>query len=310
MSLPRSYFEYPHRHEGMDHTRFGYANLFRRSPVKWPGGARVALVVVPVLEWFPLNVASTATPVRVVGGMERPYPDYWNYTMRDYGTRVGVFRIFKVLDELGIPASVAINAGLARRHPFLLREITRRNWELVAHGLDMGHIAYEGVDPEQERATLDRAVSMLRADSGQKVSGWLSPMQSESHATPDLLASHGLRYTLDWNNDDLPVRMSTQHGPLYGVPFALDISDRLSVLEFNLSNAAYTEQLVDCFTTLWREAEHAGGRVMSVAAHSWLTGQANRVKALRDALEIITRHPHVWPTTYDQMLDAYVRQEH
>ena len=132
MPLPRSYFEYPLRRAGMDHDRFGYANLFKRKPVQWPGGARVALVVVPVLEWFALDVNAGDAPVKVPGAMERPYPDYWNYTMRDYGTRVGIHRIFNVLDELGLPASVAINAQLARRHPSLLREITRRDWEVVA----------------------------------------------------------------------------------------------------------------------------------------------------------------------------------
>ena len=309
MTLPRSYFEYPRRRAGMDHERFGYTSLFRRPPVQWPGGARIALVVVPVLEWFPLDAMSTAAPVKVVGAMERPYPDYWNYTMRDYGTRVGIYRIFKVLEDLGLPASVAINAALARRHPFLLREITRRNWEVVAHGLDMGHLAYGGQDPEQERAAVEKALAMLRADSGQPVSGWLSPMQSESHGTPDLLASQGVQYTLDWNNDDLPVRMSTAHGSLYGLPFALDTNDRSSVLDFNLSNDAYTEQLVDGFSALWREAQQHGGRVVTVAAHSWLTGQANRIQAFRRALAAMIGHAGVWPATYSKMLQAYRTQE-
>lgn len=309
MSLPRSYFEYPRRRPGMDHDRFGYTSLFRRQPVQWPDGARVALVVVPLLEWFALDANAGDAPVRVPGAMERPYPDYWNYTMRDYGTRVGIYRIFKVLEELGLPASVAINARLARRHPFLLREITRRRWEVVAHGLDMGHPSWGGMDAEQERAQIQEALTMLRQDSGQPVTGWLSPMQSESHNTPDLLAARGVHYTLDWNNDDLPVRMTTTHGNLYGMPFALDTNDRSSVLDFNLSNDAYTEQLVDGFTTLWREAAHSTGRMVTVAAHSWLSGQANRIPALRRALQIMKNHSGVWPTTYSQALQCFIAQE-
>jgi allantoinase len=309
MSLPRSYLEYPRRKAGMDHDRFEYRSLFDRGPVQWPDGARVALVVVPVLEWFPLDIMAGATPVRVTGAMERPYPDYWNYTMRDYGTRVGIFRIFKVLEELGLPASVAINAALARRHPFLLHEVMRRGWEVVGHGLDMGHIAYGGLDLEQERAALGQALAMLRADSGQPVSGWLSPMQSESHGTLDLLAAHGVQYTLDWNNDDLPVRMRTAHGNVYGMPYALDLNDRASVLDFNLSNDAFVEQLVDAFTTLWQEAAQHGGRVMTIAAHGWLTGQANRIPAFRRALQIMRSHAGVWPATCSQMLQAFRSQE-
>ena len=309
MTLPRSYFEYPNRRPGMDHDRYGYANLFKRVPMKWPSEARVALVIVPVLEWFPLNMYENPAAVKVPGGMDRPYPDYWNYTMRDYGTRVGIHRIFKVLDQLGMPASVAINANLARRHPFLLKEITRRNWEVVAHGLDMSRVLHGGLSIEEESAVVAEALSFLRQASGQPVSGWLSPLQSESKATLDILSRHGVQYTLDWNNDDLPVRMNAEAGAVYGMPYALDTNDRLSVLDFNLSNDAYVEQLVDAFTTVWQEARHYGGRMVCVAAHSWLSGQANRIGALKRALEIMKSHQGVWATTHAQALQSYRAQE-
>lgn len=309
MPLPRSYFEYPFRRPGMDHDRHGYANLFKRVPVKWPGDARVALVVVPVVEWYPLNMYENPAAVKVPGGMDRPYPDYWNYTMRDYGTRVGIYRIFRALDDLGLPASVAINANVARRHPFLLREVTRRGWEVIAHGLDMSRVVHGGTPVAEETAIVAEALSVLRQASGQPVTGWLSPMQSESNATPDILSRHGVQYTLDWNNDDLPVRLSADGGPIYGMPYALDTNDRLSVLEFNLSNEAYVEQLVDAFTTVWREAAHYGGRMVAVAAHSWMSGQANRIGALKQALAVMQGHKGVWATTCAQALAAYRAQE-
>jgi hypothetical protein len=134
-------------------------------------------------------------------------------------------------------------------------------------------------------------------------------MQSESHATLDLLSEHQIRYTLDWNIDDLPVRMNAGTGAVYGMPFALDVNDRQSVLDFNLSNDAYVEQLVDGFVTLWQEAEQYGGRVFTISANSWLTGQPNRIAAFRRALEIILSHPGVWPTTYGALLDTYQAQE-
>ena len=309
MSLPQTYLEYPRRGRGMDHDRFDYASLFKREPVRWPGDARVALVVVPVLEWFPLDMNPSQMLVKAVGGMERPYPDYWNYTTRDYGTRVGVYRIFKVLEELGLPASVAINSQLALRHPFLLREITRRNWEVVGQGLDMSHVAHGKTPEAQESQWISSALAQLRQASGQPVRGWLSPMQSESHATLDLLSENGVDYTLDWNIDDLPVRLNARAGAVYGVPYALDVNDRQSLLDFNLSNSDYVEQLVDAFTTLWKEAGDFGGRVMAVSAHSWLSGQAHRIRAFREALQVMRSHAGVWPATYSQMLDAYRTQE-
>lgn len=309
MPLPDSYLQYPMRRLGMDHDRYPYQNLFQRKPVVWPGNARVALVVVPVLEWFPLDMNQAGYVVKVPGGMERPYPDYWNYTTRDYGTRVGIQRIFKVLDDLGQPGSVAINARLAQRHPALLADITRRGWEVVAHGMDMSHIVHGGTPALEEDALAAEALSLLRQASGQRVTGWLSPLQSESLASMDVLGRHGVAYTFDWNNDDLPVRLHADGATLYGMPYALDLNDRSSVLDFNLSNAAYTEQLVDAFTTLWEEAGRHGGRVLTIAAHSWLTGQPHRIRAFREALQTMLRHHGVWQATAAQVLDAYRGQE-
>ena len=133
MALPDGYLSYPHRQRGMDHDRYDWSILFRRPRVEWPGGARVALWIVPSLEWFPLDMPST--PFRPPGGLERPYPDYWNYTHRDYGNRVGVFRVMKVLDALGIRATAAVNAAVCERYPAVIEAGKARGWEFVAHGL-------------------------------------------------------------------------------------------------------------------------------------------------------------------------------
>ena len=167
MPVPADYLRYPHRSRGMDHDRYEWSILFRRKPVDWPGGARVALLVVPALEWFPLDM--TGKPFRAPGGLERPYPDYRYYTSRDYGNRVGVFRVMEVLDDLGIRASVAMNSAVAERHPFLVREVTRRGWEVVAHGVHMDRLHYGGLAVDQERQQVRESVGTLRRLSGQPV---------------------------------------------------------------------------------------------------------------------------------------------
>ena len=129
----------------MDHARYAYSNLFERKPVQWPGGARVALWIVPTLEFFPLDMAPKG--VKPPGGLERPYPDYWNYTLRDYGNRVGFARIFRALEERGLKASVAMSSRLAERYPHVLQEVNRLGFELVAHGIDMNHIHTTGSFP-------------------------------------------------------------------------------------------------------------------------------------------------------------------
>ncbi len=165
MSLPDSYLHYAKRRYGMDHDRYQWSMLPRRKPVLWPGGARVALWVVPALEFFPLN--QPAKPFKAPGGMVTPYPDLRHYTLRDYGNRVGVFRVFKVLDGLGIKASVAMNAKVASRYPRLVDEVNLRGWEIIAGGVDMGRLHYGGMDEAEEAAQIDEALDTLRGASGQ-----------------------------------------------------------------------------------------------------------------------------------------------
>ena len=306
MGLPDDYLTYPHRSRGMDHNRYDWSILPRRQKIAWPGGARLALWVVPALEWFPLDM--TGKPFVVPGGFNRPYPDYWNYTTRDYGNRIGIFRVMKVLDDLGIRASVAMNSALAERHPSLVDEINRRDWEIVAHGVDMGRPLYGGMDAAEEEAVIEESVTTLRRLSGQAVGGWLSPGRSESFATPDLLAKHGIAYVLDWANDDLPYPMRTAAGEIFAMPHTHEIDDRLIMVQNHHSEDEFEEQIKDQFDTLYREAESGGGRILAISLHPWVIGQPFRIKSLAQALAHVMGHDGVWPATGAEILAAFKAQ--
>jgi len=192
MTLPREYLEYRHRRAGMDHDRYAYSNLSPASRWSGPGGARIALCIVPAVEFFPLDMKPQG--FKAPGAMDRPHPDYWNYTLRDYGNRVGVFRVFAALDAHGLKASVAINARAAERMPFLVAEINRRGWEIVGHGLDMGHLHHGAMAMEEERALVRRSLATLRAVSGQAVTGWAvaGVLGIAQHAGPRRRRGHRL----------------------------------------------------------------------------------------------------------------------
>src|SRR5207244_8449235 len=156
----------------MDHDRYAYSNLFKRKPVRWHNDARIALWIVPTLEFFPLDMAPKG--VKPPGGLERPYPDYWNYTLRDYGNRVGFARVFRALETRRLKASVAMSSRLAERYPHVLQEVGRLGFELVAHGIDMNHIHASGISREVEQEWVKRSLSTLRRLSGQSVKRWYS----------------------------------------------------------------------------------------------------------------------------------------
>jgi peptidoglycan/xylan/chitin deacetylase (PgdA/CDA1 family) len=306
MALPEDYLDYPRRKHGMDHDRYDWSLLTRRPAVEWPGGAHIALWIVLRLEWFPLDMSNK--PFAVPGGIARPYPDYWHYTLRDYGNRVGVYRIMRVLDRLGLRASVAINAALAERHPFLVEQVMQRDWEIIANGLDMGHPHYGGMAQDEEEAIVRQALEILRGASGQKVRGWMSPARSESMNTPDIVAAQGVDYICDWANDDMPYPFRTRAGEIHNMPHTMELDDQQILITLRHTEQEYVDQLKDQFDCLYAEAASDGGRVMAISLNPWVTGQAFRIKALESALSHIAGHDGVWSATGAEILDAFKGQ--
>jgi peptidoglycan/xylan/chitin deacetylase (PgdA/CDA1 family) len=302
-SLPDSYLEYPLRRYGMDHDRYDWSPLPQRRPVAWPGGARIALWVVPALEWFPLDMKGQ--PFKPPGAMQTSYPDLRHYTLRDYVNRVGIFRVMEALGRHAIPASVAVNAAVAVRYPSLVKSCVTRGWEIIANGLDMDHLHHGGLGEEQERALVEQSLRILRDAAGDRVRGWLSPAKSESFATPDLLREAGVEYVCDWVNDDMPYAMRTRAGELVAMPHPVDIDDYTILVQNHHSEDDFRDALIDQFDLLYREASPENGRVMAMSLHPWIIGQPYRIGALEQALQYIMQQRGVWAATGSQILDAW-----
>ncbi len=306
--LPDSYFEYPKRKYGMDHDRYDWSLLVRRKPVTWPNDARVALWINVALEYFPLDMPGK--PFKAPGGTVTTYPDLRHYTLREYGNRVGVFRVMEVFDKLGIrKVTAAINSSVAERNPFLIEEANRLGWEVMGHGVDMGKLHYGGQSVDEERALVKQSLESLRKLSGQKVRGWLSPAKSESYNTPDLIAEAGIEYFCDWVNDDMPFPFKTKSGPIIAMPHQHWLSDSTIMLHYKQSGQDFIDQINDQFEVLYNEAGTQGGRILAITIHPWMSGQPHRIKFLEEALAPIMKHKGVWQATGAEILDAWKKQQ-
>jgi allantoinase len=306
MSLSPDYLKYAHRRYGMDHDRYGWSILPRRKSVTWPGGARIALWVVPALEWFPLDMKGN--PFKPPGALVTSYPDLRHYTLRDYGNRVGIFRVMKALQRLGIRASVAVNAAVAVRYPSLVKACVQLGWEVIGNGLDMDHLHYEGLPKDEERKLVEDSLAILRRVSGQKVRGWLSPARSESFSTLDLVAAAGIDYVCDWVNDDMPYAMRSESRSIHSLPLSNDIDDVSVLVQNRHSEDAYAQQVCDQFDLLYKESETQGGRILALSLHPWAIGQPYRIGALEEALRHVMGHAGVWAATGSEILDAFAAQ--
>jgi len=306
MSLDPAYLEYAARRRGMDHDLYPYSNLFERRPIQWPGGAKVAVCCVVSLEWFPMT--PNDKPFRAPGHMQTAYPDYRHYTAREYGTRVGFYRLLDAFAAAGVRASIATNAAIAERYPQIIADVIGGGHEIVAHSTDMNGTIASGLPEAEERALIAQSVAALERATGTKPRGWLSIARSQSWNTPRLLAEAGFDYVCDWPNDELPYRMTTPAGGIVNLPLNHELSDRQVIAVQQHSADSYAEQLRDAFLWLEREAERFGGRMLPLHLIPYIIGLPYQIAALEGLLTWL-RDRGAWFARGDELLDAWEAQQ-
>src|SRR5271167_832424 len=224
------------------HGRYGYSALPNRPVYDWPGGKRLAVYLGLNLETFAFGEGLGARLAPAAGE-----PDVLNFSWRDYGNRVGAWRLLELFETLGFPASVLVNSALYDEAPELIAAFRARGDEIVGHGRTNSE--RQGTLAEAaERALIEEATARLRAHEGRPPAGWLGPWISESARTPDLLAEAGYRYILDWAMDDQPIYLKVRGGErLLAVPYPQELNDIPAIVARNLSGAAFADMIVDAF---------------------------------------------------------------
>lgn len=304
MTIAPSYFDYPHRGPGMDQDRYPFRRLSKAPAVSWPNDAKLLVWVTLHLEHFPMDMPTK--PFLPAGGMNRPGVPVWDYTQRDYGNRVGFYRLAKLFDRHGIKPTIAMNSELAVRYPFLLDQIVERGWEIAASGTDMGHLHYGGLSEEAERAHVEQSFADLRRLSGQAVTGWHSPAHSQSQATPDLVAASGGKYIADWINDDMPYAFATKNGELTQMPLSYDLSDRKILYAQAMPSAVYAHQIDMAREFLRAEADAKGGRVLSLSLSPWVAGLPAQIRTVDGILSRIMATPGVASANGEEIRQAWM----
>lgn len=304
MSLDPDYLTYPRRRHGYDHDLYAWSSIFDRPPVAWPGGKSVAVWICVSLEWFPL--APSDTPFRAPGHMQTAYPDYRHYTARDYGTRVGFYRLLDAFAKAGVTVSVAANGAIAERYPQAIRDVVSAGHEIIAHSTDMNGTIASGLPIEEERALIARSLDALEAASGTRPRGWLSIARSQSWNTPDLLREAGLQYCCDWVNDELPYRFANG---LINLPLNHELSDRQIIGTQQQSAEDWAEQMVDAFDWLAAEAKTHGGRMLPLHLTPYIIGLPYRIGALESLLATLAGRSEAWFAPGGAIVDAWAGQQ-
>jgi allantoinase len=282
------------------HGRYEYSPITSRKAFAWPNGARLAVYLGVNLEHFAFGEGLGAE--LAPGG---PQPDVLNYAWRDYGNRVGAWRLLETLDRLALPASVIVNSAMVEYAPALIAAHLARGDEIVGHGRTNSERQSELSEPDERMLIAQATAALTGACGGIAPRGWLSPWIAESRVTPDLLAEAGYRYTLNWCMDDSPVWLRTRAGSLLAIPYPQEINDIPSIVARKDGADAFADMIVDNFDEMIEQSCDGPGLVMGIALHPYIVGQPYRLRRLRAALAHVTRdRDRIFLATAGQITDA------
>jgi allantoinase len=288
-----------HRRPGMDHAHGAFRTLTEAPRFTWPDEARIAFTVTLMLDYWEVNPPEGADrDPRIVSPLGNFFPDWLTWSQREYGARVGIFRILEVLDRFSVTPSVALGAAAARRYPELIDELARRNACFLAHGTYATRRITSRMTEAEERAFIAESRDAVIGAAGAAPLGWCGQDFNESDRTPALLAEAGFTYTTDWANDDRPYLLGPYRGhSLVALAPQPEWNDLECMWLRRVSPSVWADNIAEGFGFLHDE----GGASFNLTLHPWIAGQAHRIRWLRESLSRALGRGKIWRTTTDEV---------
>lgn len=291
--------------QGYDHSHFDWSPLHRRQPLVWPDNAKIAVSAHVYLEHMEIDPPEgTVTDMRFAGALGSYYPDFQNYSRRDFGNRVGIFRVLDILERYGLRVTICANALAAARYPYLVERCQKAGHAFAAHGWSLNRMISSKMSDAEERQHIADCLGSLEASLGARPVGWVGQDYGESERTPQLLAQAGLDYVLDWPNDDEPYFMQTDP-PLVSIPNQSEWDDAQLFAVRHVDSWRYPEIVESAFEHLAAE----GGKMLGLGIHPWIFGQAHRIAYLEEAVAAIASQPGIWFTGPEEIAGTFRAQK-
>jgi peptidoglycan/xylan/chitin deacetylase (PgdA/CDA1 family) len=284
------------------HDRFSYSAIVDRPPLRWPNGARVAVWVIPNIEHFLFDRPSSSIIQSTAGFV----PDVLNYSWRDYGVRVGIWRLMEIMEKYGVRGTVALNSDVCRHYPRIIEAGKALGWEWMGHGTNNSTMI-NSQSEEDELQLIRSVIETIEQSTGARPLGWLSPGLTESGHSLDILAAEGIQYVANWVNDEQPYTMRVKDGSLLSLPYSVEINDYTAFLEQGRTGEEFAQTICDQFDVLYEDGAKAG-RVMAICLHPFLVGHPHRSKYFDRALAYITSRREVWLSTGSEIANWYTNQ--
>ena len=282
--------------------RLPYSPIVDRPPLALPDGARMVI-------WTIVNLESWSIERAMPRGVLTPpmgqpvLPDVPNWAWHEYGMRVGVWRFFRLFEELGVKPTAAVNGQMVEHYPRIAQAMKDAGWEFMPHGYEQRPMQ----TVEDQQASIQRAIDAIRNVTGEMPLGWLAPGMSQTLDTPDYLAAAGFKYTGDYVHDDEPAICETAHGQLVTIPYTFDMNDITMMSLEKHEGRHFYERGVDQFEQLYKESA-ARAKIMPIPLHAYLSGQPHRFVHLERLYRYLHGRPGVLFWTGAQIYDWFVGQ--
>jgi allantoinase len=293
----------------MQPTPYGpypYLPITQRKKFKWPGGKRLALWVIPNIEFFHLHDPIPGVNNERIAAAHAKIPNVRNWAIRDYGNRVGIWRFFDVFSRHGIRATAALNSDICVHHPQIIERAMELEWEFMGHG-QSNAMRLNELSPDLEKDEIHNTLARIASATGKKPQGWLGAGIAETWNTLNFLIEEGVQYVADWTADDLPFRMSVDGKPLFSIPYSLQINDTSQYFNQKMGPEEFGRIIKRQFDCLYRESADAP-RVMAIALHPFVSGVPYWIDAIDSALEYICANDGVWKATGSEIIAHYAKE--
>lgn len=290
------------------HGWFPFTSLPSRPHLHWPENRSTAVSVVIDLRAPEWESPDTPPVIPPSGGRGiAPHPDFPRMSHREFGHRVGVFRLMDLLESVGILPAVTIDVLTVEKYGRLLEHVRGITAEFIAGGMSATRPITSNMTADEElhyiEATMDRLASGLEI----RPDGWLGVSHGESFRTPGLLAKCGIRYVADWANDERPYPLTVEEADLWAFPLSWELSDLQAMHQRGVSSKDYGDSIVEACDVLTADPAESG-RVLALHLHPWVSGQAFRAQELERALVTIRDHPGTWWATPGEVV-AWCRSQ-
>src|SRR6516162_6212603 len=283
--------------------KYKFVPISQRKPLRWPNGKRLAVMITTNLEYWDVT-KDTPKPFYpggpgIVGGdLPGNVYDNPNWTWREYGQRVGVWRMFDIFDEFGVPSTCTMNAKIGLERRAVIDAALKRGWEIIAHNyVQTELLADYSFDENKEREVIRETLRVYEEVCGKPAKGWLSSSLRCTLNTVDIIAEEGLIFTTDLLNDDQPYLIETRSGKsIVSIPYTSEVNDFTVFMrqgqDVNGAFNVFKEQ----FDWLYRESA-VSGRFMNIVGMRAVACSALRLpwKGSNGAQHAGGAQPHARP---------------